>query len=585
MGKSSSALDHESPPLGAYPRERLPSAADCKDRQIVVVDAGGARSVVFSDGAEWKPVGAPVASYTAAQLSAMAAAGGLTPYVTYVARDTGDTGTARSASVLSINAVAVRPKLACIGDSLTAAASFTAVPVSLVRAANILTINWTSHDLYAGARIRIDGLDTFDTSARGTYTVLSRVDANNITVSNPGPDGTLTLGTTCRVYNMQRRPNTGVITWMQILSNQTFDLVEPFACSGRRVADMLQFVSQAASTGAGYCWVLGGTNDVILDGASATTLLASLRTLHAAIRGAGMRPLICTIPPMVGTMWTAARAKTINQVNAGLRADCRADGRNILIDLYAAMVDPVNASAGTGKSGYFLTNDVHFTARGAYYAGKAAAAALVNARIATGADTRTASNADNYGFDTSSANILDAAPWTNSGGTVSAPVTGTMAAGLVAERGGTCAVVASIPARSDGFGYDATIVATPAAASDTANLRTASGTWQSRVVAGTAYTTSISVSASGLSGSSLRYLYSYIPGTVDGTAISYVSCALYPENTTAPDENWSGVLELPSFNITGTISGQNLFNALNFSAAGSAVTLAVGRMSIRGPVA
>lgn len=88
MGKSSSALDHESPPLGAYPRERLPSAADCKDRQIVVVDAGGARSVVFSDGAEWKPVGSTAdASYTAAQLAAKASAGTLTPYTTYVAND------------------------------------------------------------------------------------------------------------------------------------------------------------------------------------------------------------------------------------------------------------------------------------------------------------------------------------------------------------------------------------------------------------------------------------------------------------------------------------------------------------------
>ena len=89
MGKSSSALDHESPPLGAYPRERLPSAADCKDRQIVVVDAGGSRSVVFSDGVEWKPVGSSTAdaTYTAAQLDALAAAGSLTPYATYVASD------------------------------------------------------------------------------------------------------------------------------------------------------------------------------------------------------------------------------------------------------------------------------------------------------------------------------------------------------------------------------------------------------------------------------------------------------------------------------------------------------------------
>lgn len=103
MGKSSSALDHESPPLGAYPRERLPSAADCKDRQIVVVDADGTRSVVFSDGTEWKHVGsgAADATYTAAQLAALAAAGGLTPFATYVASDTGVAGFASDASTLN----------------------------------------------------------------------------------------------------------------------------------------------------------------------------------------------------------------------------------------------------------------------------------------------------------------------------------------------------------------------------------------------------------------------------------------------------------------------------------------------------
>ena len=89
MGKSSSALDHESPPLGAYPRERLPSAADCKDRQIVVVDAGGARSVVFSDGTEWKPVGpaylGTVADETA--MLALTAAVGDTAYRTDVSAE------------------------------------------------------------------------------------------------------------------------------------------------------------------------------------------------------------------------------------------------------------------------------------------------------------------------------------------------------------------------------------------------------------------------------------------------------------------------------------------------------------------
>ena len=159
---------------------------------------------------------------------------------------------------------------------------------------------------------------------------------------------------------------------------------------------MPQFVPAAAATGAGYCWVLGGTNDIVLDGAGSTTVLANLRALITAVVGAGMRPLVCTIPPPIGTAYTAARAKTINQVNAGLRADCRANAGYILVDIYAALIDPVNASQGTAKTNYVQANDVHPTCRGAYYGGKRAWADITG-RINAAADVRTASNADNQG--------------------------------------------------------------------------------------------------------------------------------------------------------------------------------------------
>lgn len=475
-----------------------------------------------------------------------------------------------------------KPVLTAIGDSLLAMTYQLVTVASAARSGGILTLGAPGIGAYAGARVRLDGLDTFDTSMRGTFTVVAAPDANTIMVSNPGPDNaSVTLGSTPRIQNLQRLSNGGALNWMLILSSQAFNLAELFATSGRRTAGMLQFVSAAAATGAGYCMVLGGTNDIVLDGASAASVLTNLRAIHAAVLAAGMRPIICTIPAPIGTVWTAARAKTIAQVNAGLRSDCRGNGRAILADLHAAVVDPVNASQGSARTGYIVANDVHWTQRGAYFAGKRAWADIKSA--VQYIDNRVCSNADTRGFDAGSTNILDSGPWVNTGGTVSAPITGTMATGLVAERGGTCAGVASVPARADGIGYDATMVATPAAANDLTNIRSAGSTWASNVAAGVPYTTQVPMSVSGISGSTLTYGYSYISGTVDGTSVAYISTGLYPSDSTALTEDWVGIIQHPAFTINGAISAGTLYNTMVFSGAGSAVTQAMGRMSMRAP--
>lgn len=475
-----------------------------------------------------------------------------------------------------------RALVTAIGDSLMS--GYAAVTTSAVsRTGSTVTLTATGHGLFPGARIRIDGLDTFDTSLRGIWTIASYVDANNVTFACPGAvQGALTRGSTMRVYNMQRRASDSFLVWAQILGNQALELAEVFNCSGRRTSDMLQFVASAAATGASYCHVLGGTNDIMGVGGSALLapeILRNLRAVHDGLLAVGVRPIIWTVPPATGTSWSAARAKVIAQVNEGLRADCRRDARRILADISATLVDPVSGSQGSAKANYFLTNDVHPTTRGAYYGGKKIAAAVTAAIPAV--DVRVLNNSDNRGFDTDSTNILDAAPWTNSGGTVSGPVTGTIAAGWVAERSGTCAGVASIPARADGYGYDLTIAATPAAASDGVNIRTAGSTWQSRVVAGRAYETLMSVSLSGLSGSTLQYAMFHHNGTVDGVSITYLSSGLYPAEATAPDENWSGVVSCPPMTINGVLTSANLYNTVNFTGSGTAVTMAVGRVSIR----
>ncbi len=62
-------------------------------------DTGQLLGIIDAEGRPFTPL--PVLDFTAAQLSAMAAAGGLTPYATYVASDTGVAGFASDASTLN----------------------------------------------------------------------------------------------------------------------------------------------------------------------------------------------------------------------------------------------------------------------------------------------------------------------------------------------------------------------------------------------------------------------------------------------------------------------------------------------------
>ncbi|RQO57978.1 hypothetical protein DBR47_14395 [Paucibacter sp. KBW04] len=486
----------------------------------------------------------------------------------------------------SVSGAGNRALMAAIGDSLEAMTHQLLTVTAASRSGNILTLTTSgAHGMYAGARGRFDGLDAFDSSMRGRYTVLSVPTTTTLTVPNVGPDSaSLPLGTTPRFANLQRRANDGFLTWFLILSKKLFDLGEIFATPGRRTADMAQFVPAVIASGAGFCAVLGGTNDIHLDSLTAAQITPNLQKIYTDLLAGGVRPICVTIPPPIGTAWTTARAQSAAQVNAWIRNFCRLNSKAILADIAAAIIDGTNnASPGTAKTGYIISNDVHWTQKGAYYAGKRMAADVSAAVV--GSDRRVVTGADTYGFDTTSSNILDAGPWAASGGTVSAPVTCTMAAGLVAERLGSATAVASTAARADGCGYDAVLVVTPTAANDGGNIRTAGGAIHPRIVAGQTYAPDATVSTSGVAGSSLVYSYQYLNGTVDGTTINYISCPLYPSEATPIDEDWSGVFDYPPFTINGVITSAGIYSTLMFSAAGSAVTQKTGRMSIRPPTA
>lgn len=87
---------------------------------LTVVRDASAGTVQAIVNKESNVVVGPDARYTAAQLSALAAAGGLTPWATYVASDTGRRGSASSASNIVWDLLSTgKPTICFIGDSLT----------------------------------------------------------------------------------------------------------------------------------------------------------------------------------------------------------------------------------------------------------------------------------------------------------------------------------------------------------------------------------------------------------------------------------------------------------------------------------
>lgn len=175
---------------------------------------------------------------------------------------------------------------------------------------------------------------------------------------------------------------------------------------------------------------------------------------------------------------------------------------------------------------------------------------------------------------------------TATGGTLASGPTGTAADQMrVAISAGSPTVVASVVARSDGYGNDQRAVITPAAASNTVSLSndftSYTTTLPALMKAGRRYYAELSLSLTGVSGSNLSEILFNVQCTVDGTVYQSYAFNGYADGATLNSDLANYHLRTaPLLLPAGSLTVAKWFLQLRFSAAGTALTVDAGRVRL-----
>ena len=163
----------------------------------------------------------------------------------------------------------------------------------------------------------------------------------------------------------------GYWTWAQMYLRQRFQLIRNAGIGGNKTADMLARVAaDVIAYTPGWVVMESGINDVTNDVAAATTI-ANLTTIYQLLSAATIRVVCCTLTPSTNVN-TTARAQTLYDVNRFIRNWANTHNGFVLCDWYTAMADPTSSNPIAN-----MTSDgVHPAVMGAYYLGRALAAAL-----------------------------------------------------------------------------------------------------------------------------------------------------------------------------------------------------------------
>lgn len=478
--------------------------------------------------------------------------------------------TAPDGSVMVINQA---NSAVLLGDSITGYYNYPLTISSLTRSANVCTATITGHGLVDGQQARVYGVENDDTF-NGVYAI-TRVDANTVTYASTGSDGAAS-GSSMRMYNRQQTSDQSWASWSNMLLGQRFNILNNGAIGGATI-DYLQsrLKSLVYDYAPAYVFVMAGINNVVSSD-TAAQIITKLKTLYTSLLTHNYKVVALTILPLgSGYGGYATYAPKIQIINDWIRRYAQTTKGMILVDAYAAIVDPLAATKGSAATG-MLSDNLHPSAKGAYTIAKAVKSALQN--IVPAVSTLVCNNADNYGNDASNLNMIDNGFWTATGGTLGSNTSGTVASGWVCETtNAATTAVASVPARADGFGYDQQMVVTPGGAhSATARVNIAS-----RLTAGASYQIECEVSMSGVSGSNLAAIQAYINGTAYSATLNLgISNAL--SLTTFPTEDFTATFKSEVFTVpaAGYTVG-TLYVSARFGAAGTALTMKVGRVSVR----
>lgn len=471
------------------------------------------------------------------------------------------------------------------GDSLTSECNVLGTPTAATRSGNVVTMTLASHGFGTGSFVRIYGMtNNTDYNTSGQVAV-TRVDANNFSYASTGADGTATIDSTyARVMYEGYWGNSGYWVFANGLMNGALRLVENLGQSSETTAMMVARLSAVVNFPSQEIWVLAGANDVVGSTTVATTI-ANLKAMYQAFRGQGRIVRALTIFPLgSGHAQFATATPKIQQINEWIRQYCRKTNGMILVDTYAALVDPASAT-GAPLANALRADNVHLQTYGAYLVGQAVKNSF-NGQLPNPAGILTSCQVDNYAANASNPNIWVGAPWVNSGGSISDVVSGTAGTGFnVASSGNAGRVaVASVPARSDGYGYDQQVVFISAAAADSVTIQQQnSATLPGRVVAGEQYLLRFAWAISNVSGSGLSYIRCQIQCTVDGVTVALGS-GMHPVAFGANNVNtdMSIVVETPPL-VIPPFSSMTSFTVAwigVFASSGTAITIKVGRVSL-----
>lgn len=342
-------------------------------------------------------------------------------------------------------------------------------------------------------------------------------------------------------------------------------------------------------------FVMGGTNDIFGSSLSAATVEANLLSIYQTLLNAGVTVVAMTVPAVNVTngSYTTAQIAVQLAVNDWIRAQVRNTKGMILVDAFAGSIDPNNATTVQGLQTSFYDGFHHPNNVGAWGIATRVQAALTGI-VPPLTDLLPTSNLATFATS-SSINQLLTNPLLNG----STAVSGTGMTGNGPTPGvptytnnGSATTVASVAARSDGFGQNLSLATTTSAAGDGIQV-----TWpdqHANVVVGATYIAMAEINVTGPSGAALtaaNNLYNVSLGIqfYDGTTNYFVRdwyTNLTDTSTTSGDKPYANgsfdvVLRTPPITIPAT-GTPTLFRpfVLTFAAGAGGEVVSVGRIEL-----
>lgn len=248
--------------------------------------------------------------------------------------------------------------------------------------------------------------------------------------------------------NFYNRGAEGWFNWLDAALGAPFSVLGSSAIGGKDTADfMTRQLPLVIASGAKYCALSIGINDINVDLLSGAQTAANVIQCVQALVNAGITPIWSTLFPQT---YDSVVTPNVQKANDALRLFAQSNSCGMFVDLYPARVDPTNPqnpSRGAGYSydspAYLHPNNLGAALTGIY------GASQISSRLLP-------KNASQWGNEdvtyTAGSNLLSNPGFTGTGGTVSANCTGTMPTGWAvdwATRTGTGSAAAAIVSITD----------------------------------------------------------------------------------------------------------------------------------------